>query len=737
MSKTYNGLTRPVLLFDKEAEKLIPQAGLQPSYGIWESLDEAKTGLEEEFEDISNIPQGYTFCVKNNVGNKPQEWWFTEKGKWETIAPKNTGDYLSNIFKFRVTGNQMLQVSFDGGKTWTDIAPLSSTTGNYITDTRLTKNGKLQISYDNGGTWRTVGEILFDITSTGYFRYSFDGGTTWNKIKIVAAESLGNPDNDGNSGNTGGPLDNLSSENIPTITFKGDNDSESAEYVGQDACNVLVYIATDYSEQLSAIMEGMYPNVPVGSYIIVRSTLFDRTGGMSNETDNTHTYELNQEWTTADVLLNSSQDIWYHYFKISKVDIGKWAGVAWIGRLQKFEDAVRYKVTIGTVSPSEANITITYNGVRHKNLKRGSVVIVDNNATISIEAKADGYKDYNQTIENIVSDTTVDVSLTKETENVEVSFIAADNSDGYFIVSTDGFKTFKTYDTLISPFEFPKGTAIQVYYVSTDPTSYCADICALSYEQWSEYGHSSESEHVWLKKGFDGYKSWSQYILSEDTVFWPAMELVDNPDEDPSADITKTFTFDVWQSKQPTTGPIIGIGDFGILDSSAHIEIDYTIRTRTLNPRTKQFEYEEEPFHVETSREFTITVPNGTVIGHMTARVVGGSIVYREYNSSNVPAYEDANGAFTLTGSGVHPVILYPADWYSFTYYKDPSYAAITLNGTTLADNVEPYLRYGIMAFERGTVLNMHAEARYHQTKDWTETMPENDYHMVIKLEHE
>lgn len=512
MSKTYNGLVKPILLFEKELDVFIPKAGIQPAYGPWNNLDEAKQGLIEEFEDIANVPSEYTFCVLDSNG-KPREWWFTEAGVWDTIKQKSLGDSLYELLKFKIVGDT-LYVSYTGGDPFYPIAEIPDLVGNFVTDVELSDNGEILISYNNGVDWISVGKVLFEITSSGYFKYSFDGGITWNSIKIYAANSPGTTP----SGSEQSPsnLGTLTSENLSDVEFQNSNDSSSGTYSGQEACDVLVYMATDYTDALNAYMQSNYPSAAIGDFIIVRSTMYDRTGGMSNASDATHTYELDPTWTTQDVLTNSSQTDWYHYYKITKVDADKWAALAWVGRTAQYVDAVRYTVRIGEVTPQEASIVAVYNGVTYSNLSSGSVITVDSGASLTITASAEGYTTSTIPVNNITENKTIDISLNQEDESMTITFtIALMEARDKTVVwySTDGFATHQEFhhgDTL----NVPAGTKFQVWspgYTDDEGKSiYCFN---------AEVIKDSDSTKTYLKKGVVSYyKGWKKYTVRENVT---------------------------------------------------------------------------------------------------------------------------------------------------------------------------------------------------------------------------
>lgn len=695
MDEKYNGLTKAILLFQKEHGcKLVPVANLQPGYGPWETMDAAREGLIEIFEDIGNVPSEYTFCVLNNPDNKPKEWWFTEKGVWETVAPKCIGDSLEAILMFRIH-NDMLQVSYDGGETWTDITMISPMTENYITDVELLPDGTLRVSYDNQNTWFQVGKIMFEITSSGYLRYSFDGGNTWASIKIIAADALSGGSTPGGGNTGGGPLDNVTSENVDDVEFQNPNDSSASTYSGQDACDVIVYIATDYPNQLSTLMESMYPNVSVGSYVIIRSTLYDRTGGKSNASDETHTYELDHSWTTQDVLNNSKVADWYHYFKITKVDVNKWVGVAWIGRTAEYIDTVRHTVTIGTITPQEASVTVTYNGVTYENLHTGSTITVDDDATIIITATAEGYENYSQTIEHITADQTVNVAMSVVRDTVKVTFLSKSADPGRFGVTLDRFNYCEYYSSG-RIYEFDKGLNVQVFYFVSDSEddydSKCFNVQAIN--------HVS-GESVYLKKGSDegtAYVGWKYYTINEDTTFRALTQHKDDPEPpDPEEPVPFTFDFNT-----------VHIGDHGkidyfpILDSSARIEVTYN---------------HNGVEHTESNvrRQLIITGHIGDTI-RGTARVVGGSTQYREITFNNEII-------------GTNDIISYDfiPDGYSFVVFDATRWNPqdLSIDFTPGTEETETIMGSSdlVRLFRNGTLLRFRAYKQYYSEVSWEETL--------------
>ena len=733
MNEKYNGLNVPILVFQKESGcRLVPVANLQPGYGPWESLDAAREGLTEIFESIENVPSEYTFCVLDNPENRPREWWFTEKGVWETVAPKCIGDNLEALLVFRYNElTQELEVSYDGGITWSVLAPLSTPEGNFVNEVHLSPDGELSVSYDDGNTWFEKGKIKFEITSTGYFKYSFDNGNTWHSIQIIANDALNCQDCVGGGGGAnGGALEVITSENIEDIEFQNTNDSTSNTYTGQEASDVLIYMATDYPSQMNTYMETNYPNVSVGSYVIVRSTMYDRTGGMSNASDATHTYELDPTWITAQVISNSTQNDWYHYYKITKIDIDKWAGVAWIGRIAKFVDTVRHTVTIGTVTPSEASVTVTYNGVTYNNLRPGSTITVEDDATITVSATAEGFTSYSETIEHIVADRTINIVLAEESQTVKVQFYSS-GFGGLFGVTTDNYATVSYYWDGI--YEFPKGTTIQTYFYTENQSDVCFNIRVWNLSE----GTSTVADHpsaVYLKKG-RAYYNWNSYTLNEDTFINGAyiIDRATGGNIGPSIDSNKiTFVFDRFKCSGDAAGSVIGS-----MDKTGHVEIDYTVEYTvvvTIPGRPRQEETRTLTYHEETTNNyFKLSAPELPDEGYnpkfyMTFKVVGANTSYREVRVN----FEGFN-------AGTCDIIKFvPTGYYELTFGSwDPSNLTLVMNGVTYNSNNKEAGSYDYRYFAPSTVFNCTASREYYQTKTWTDTMPEADYEMpAITLVH-
>lgn len=181
MAKTNNTLHLPIILSQEENNKQVLKAGLQPAYGPHASLDAAKTALEAEFGTIANVPRSYTFCIINASG-KPEEWWLTKKGSWESKAKKaNNGTNLEDI-KIRVNEGGNLEISYNGGEdgTWIPIE------GEYDPSTLTeelkkilkfkVEKGVLKVSYD-GSTYTPIFTLQF---KDG--KLQAGNGKTWSNI---------------------------------------------------------------------------------------------------------------------------------------------------------------------------------------------------------------------------------------------------------------------------------------------------------------------------------------------------------------------------------------------------------------------------------------------------------------------------------------------------------------------------------------------------------------------------
>lgn len=445
MSKTYNGLVKPILLFNKEGEVFTPKPGLQPSYGIWDSLENAREGLIEEFEDISNVPEGYTFAIVN-ANHLPEEWWFTKEGDWSSIRRKGV-----SLIQLAIDEGQ-LWISYDGGREYIPIgriADISDVANSFIirmvNDPDSTDFGTIKYSVNNGVDWVTCGKLQLTIENK-FLYMSFDGGVTKKLIgKTCDCAPSGVPTGEGGGGNIG----NLDAGGIDPIDYQGDNDSQSATYSGQDACDLLIYLSTDDYDSFNTIMQSLFPNANVGESIIIKSTLYDRTGGMSNASDATHTYLLDPSWTTQDVLDNNTQTEWYHYYKITKVEVDKWAGVAWVGRMPQDEVTVTYrKLTIGTVNPIDATVTVSYGGNTYP-ATAGSVFNIPDGTEVTINATRNGYESHTETF-NISADVTKNISLT-EIQNFVTITIGASNPSNALIYDWNGNRVYSGDTIQVAP----------------------------------------------------------------------------------------------------------------------------------------------------------------------------------------------------------------------------------------------------------------------------------------------
>ena len=723
MDEKYNGLTKALLLFQKESGcKLVPVANLQPAYGPWESLEDAQQGLIDVFESIENVPAEYTFCVlKEN--SKPQEWWFTEKGVWETIAPKSVGDSLENVLIFRYNEvSQDLEVSYDGGDTWTTLVNIPTMTGNYVTDWKIDSNtGEIKISYDNGITWLSKGQIKFEITNTGYFRYTFDGGNTWKKIKIIAAEALSGGDTPG-GGDASGPIETITPDTVGEVEFQNSNDASSGTYTGIDASNVLIYMAIDYPTSMNTFMEARYPNVAIGSYVIIRSTMYDRTGGMSNASDATHTYELDPTWTTQDVLDNSTQSDWYHYYQITKVDVDKWAALAWTGRVPAFQDVTRHKVYIDTIVPVEASVVVTYNGV-DTTVRPGGYITVDDGASVTITGTAEGFNNYTNTLTNITSDQHINVVLTEERESVMVYFSSAPD-DGVWGVSTDNFQTIQYYRHSLGwenagLYEFPKGTTVQVFYFCASTSSMCFNVAAWNLSE----GISSVVSHpsrVYLGRGLN-YLHWNSYTLNEDTVFDPNVQPRTGTysEQVPSLPQDKMLLiFD----RTTCNGDVQGTS-YHNMDSTGHFNITITFEEPSPFPDRPPRQREVLTYST-TNRYFFIDyneIPDWVVVGAtkfiVNVELVGGATEYR--NTANIA------DKYWSDQWRWHNMPFLPTGYYSLGLGTwDPSSLHLDMNGVEITPSTKAEPRY----FTDGTTFNFTATADLYYPKTWTDVMPASDY---------
>ena len=193
----YNGLCKSILLLKLEGGEYLPLASVLPSYGPFNSLNDALADLADTFGDVTNVPRGYTFCLIE--GNKPQEYWFTKEGDVSSIEKKNSGSssvVVSNV-EFRAT-DDYIQVTYNGGKDWTDLLPLSRITGpagptgsqgpkgNTGTAGRDADLSKLQLALEVSSTI-VDGETV--VTQT--LKMSRDGGNAWSTVGTIIGGSGG------------------------------------------------------------------------------------------------------------------------------------------------------------------------------------------------------------------------------------------------------------------------------------------------------------------------------------------------------------------------------------------------------------------------------------------------------------------------------------------------------------------------------------------------------------------
>ena len=159
-TKAYNALYNAELVFKKVNEEWIPQTGLQPAYGPHASLQDAQAALTEAFKNITNVPRGYTFCVIEN--SKPVEYWFTVEGQWSSVEKKNTssssGGGTTDLTQIRlqITPENILQISYAGGKTgsWNNVGNVGG--GNLDSLQIAVRDGYVSVSYDDGLSWTAL-----------------------------------------------------------------------------------------------------------------------------------------------------------------------------------------------------------------------------------------------------------------------------------------------------------------------------------------------------------------------------------------------------------------------------------------------------------------------------------------------------------------------------------------------------------------------------------------------------
>lgn len=187
----YNGLCTSLLLMKLSNGEYIPLPSVQASYGPFNSMNEAKADLIDTFKEISNVPRGYTFCIIEN--EKPQEYWFTKEGDWSSVEKKNTSSSSSSISSELVIQaiDGYLQVSYDGGDTWTKLVSLESLKGPAGIDGKdaVADLSKIQIRM----TSKTVQPTDPDESSyTEYvLEYTRNGGTNWINIGTIKSGSGG------------------------------------------------------------------------------------------------------------------------------------------------------------------------------------------------------------------------------------------------------------------------------------------------------------------------------------------------------------------------------------------------------------------------------------------------------------------------------------------------------------------------------------------------------------------
>ena len=147
MADKYNALNIPALLFDDIGGTLQPVAFLQPGYGPWGSKEEAREQLVNIFGNISIVPQAYTFCIIDASG-KPEEWWFTRKGDWDTIEPKcKAGTSAGDNVTYTVTIGDIAPTGYRAILTYSGV-PQTVTAGQRVSVPRgasvtvtITKDG--------------------------------------------------------------------------------------------------------------------------------------------------------------------------------------------------------------------------------------------------------------------------------------------------------------------------------------------------------------------------------------------------------------------------------------------------------------------------------------------------------------------------------------------------------------------------------------------------------------------
>jgi hypothetical protein len=138
----YNGLCTSLLLLRLSNGEYIPLPSVQASYGPFNSFDEAYADLVNTFKEISNVPRGYTLCIIEN--GKPQEYWLTRTGDWASKEKKNASSSSSSVVSGLVLEARegYIQVSYDGGDTWTPLVALEDLRGKAGLNGSPGKDGK-------------------------------------------------------------------------------------------------------------------------------------------------------------------------------------------------------------------------------------------------------------------------------------------------------------------------------------------------------------------------------------------------------------------------------------------------------------------------------------------------------------------------------------------------------------------------------------------------------------------
>lgn len=276
--------------------EFIPFPSVQAGYGPYTSMNTARTALVDTFKAITNVPQGFTFCVIED--GKPQEYWFTKEGDWSSVAPKNTSSSstaeISNV-KFD-TNNGYVRVSTDGGTTWTNLIALEDLRGprgytggkgdtgatgadgditkiklrlaveTSIVDGETIQRQKLEISYTNSDSWELVGYIIGGSGSggstgiIGIRTWSEDGNQYWTIDGEWLLDDQGHMVRaNGIDGRDGSDAEGSVSSQFLSIAFKRADTKPDAPTGGT-------------YEQPTPISEGWSDGVPVGTSILWMTT---------------------------------------------------------------------------------------------------------------------------------------------------------------------------------------------------------------------------------------------------------------------------------------------------------------------------------------------------------------------------------------------------------------------------------------------------------------------------------